>query len=115
MGSPLKIFFDVFSDDFYDLSLGFATSFYYIFQVDQKDFIIVGVVVSRTNIVGYHQVGIRFPQFFPCPGNQLLFRYISFSLETNENSLVDLFDVIYDLWGSGEFDGSIAIALDLDV
>ena len=54
MGSPLKIFFNVFSDDFYDLSLGLATSLNYIFRVYQKDLVIVGVVVSRTNIVGYH-------------------------------------------------------------
>jgi len=108
-------FLNIFTDNFYNLSLGFTTSLYHILRVNQEYFVIVRVVVSRTNIVGFHQVGLRLSQFFPCPGNQLLFRYVGFSLETDENSLEDLFDVIYDLWGSGEFDGSALVALNLRV
>jgi len=111
----VKIFFNVFTDDLYNLSLSFTTSFYHIFRVYQKDLIIVRIIVSGTNIVGYYQVGIRFLQLLPCSGNKLFFRYIGFGLETDENSLVNLFDMIYDLWGSGKCDDSAPVALNLRV
>ena len=77
----VKIFLNVFTDNFYNLSFGFTTSLYHILRVYQKDLIIVRVIVSRTNIVGYHQVGIRFLQFLPCSRNQLLFDTLASALK----------------------------------
>ena len=77
----VKIFFNIFTDNFYNLSLGFATSFYHIFRVYQKDLVIVRIIVSGTNIVGYHHVSIRFLQFLPCPETSSFFDTLASALK----------------------------------